>query len=559
MILFFLFPAIVSLTCLTIAVAVAADGTFRSRPDFSPPHFNITIECAGRCARGFIFVAPFVSCIDQSDDHEPFHSGAYIFTDTGDLVWSGFTYFSIWAANFQTARWKGQNVLFAFEGAHNGRHGHGHGHHTVLDQHYQTVRELRAGNHMLADKHEFIILDEKSALFQIYYPLQKDLSPYGGTNNQSWIVDARFQGKLRLHVDVHHLKLMYTEMDIETGTVLFEWRSLDHISPDESALPLPLGQAGFANSSSTAWDYFHINSITKGHDGHYLLSARHTSTIYKINGTDETVIWRLGGKHSDFVLGPNVTFGFQHHARYVNEGPGSDLISLFDNSVYGSKAGGGGDKEVRLAPFSRGKYIRLDYESKRATLERVQHPPNNSILSFSQGSLQMLPNANVLIGWGSEGQITEYSPNDEPVFHAYLASGFLQKKVQNYRAFRYNWTGFSSETIAVFAEAVDDPPAVHIYVSWNGDTETAVWRFVWLEKTVTKTRNIPRTGFETTFQLPGFPPAIGAIHVEAVNSNGRVLMVSQDVQAVPAYWSRAASNEIMQMENPEIPMNIHGL
>lgn len=68
-----------------------------------------------------------------------------------------------------------------------------------------------------------------------------------------------------------------------------------------------------------AWDYFHINSITKGNDGHYLLSARHASTIYKINGTGGTVIWRLGGKRSDFVLGPNVTFGFQHHARYMKD------------------------------------------------------------------------------------------------------------------------------------------------------------------------------------------------------------------------------------------------
>ena len=340
-------------------------------------------------------------------------------------------------------------------------------------------------------------------------------------------------------------------MDVETGTVAFEWRSLDHVSPDESALPLPLGQAGFANSSSMAWDYFHINSITKGNDGHYLLSARHTSTIYKINGTDGTVIWRLGGKRSDFMLGPNVTFGFQHHARYMEVGNGpSEVLSLFDNSVYGSEAGGGGDKEVRLYPFSRGKYIRLDYESKVATLERVFHPPHNSILSFSQGSLQTLPNANVLIGWGSEGQITEYSPDGDPVFHAFLDSGFLHDKVQNYRAFRYNWTGFSSETIAVFAEAVDHPPATNIYVSWNGDTETAVWRFVWVEEAVSgvikKMKEVKRMGFETTLRLSGPPAAIGVIYVEAISPDGRVLMVSEDVRAVPAYWSSTSLSEVIQ-------------
>lgn len=190
-----------------LAAAVIADGTFRSRPDLSPPHLNVTIECSGRCESGFLFVAPFAGYADLTD-HGPLQSGAYILTDSGDLVWSGFTYFSVWTANLQVARWKAQDILFAFEGAHNGLHGHGHGHHTILDQHYQTIRELRAGNHVLSDKHEFIILDEKTALFQIYHPIQLDLSPYGGANDQTWIVDARFQGSLCICVYEYYLKLM---------------------------------------------------------------------------------------------------------------------------------------------------------------------------------------------------------------------------------------------------------------------------------------------------------------------------------------------------------------
>lgn len=90
-----------------------------------------------------------------------------------------------WAGNFQAARWKGQPVLFSFEGAHNSLHGHGHGHHTFLDQNYQNIRELRAGNHMLSDKHEFIVLNETTALFQIYQPVQKNLRRYGGTDKQT--------------------------------------------------------------------------------------------------------------------------------------------------------------------------------------------------------------------------------------------------------------------------------------------------------------------------------------------------------------------------------------
>jgi len=521
------------LTLMATAAMVTADETYRSRPDLAPPQLNITIPCNGRCSSGYLFVAPFTGYTDPVD-HGPLQPGAYILTDTGDLVWSGFTYFSTWSGNFQSARWKGQDVLFAFEGSHNGLHGHGHGHHTILDTNYQNIRELRAGNHMLSDKHEFIINDdETTALFQIYHPLQMDLGPWGGDSTQSWIVDARFQ-----------------DMNIETGEVLFEWHSLDHISPTETALPLPLGQAGAGHNSSTAWDHFHINSIAKGADGHYLLSARHASTIFKINGSDGSIIWRLGGKHSDFELGPNVTFGFQHHARYLQSTPVYDIITLFDNSVYGSESAGGGDKEVHLYPYSRGKYIRLDHTRHTATLERPAllppqiHPP---ILAKSQGSLQTLPNDHALVNWGSEGQITEYDANGEPVFHAFLDSGILQDKLQNYRAFRYNWTGTSPETPAVVAERKAGSKVTTVFVSWNGDTLTRKWRACLGTPRPSASSMcvvVERTGFETVLQIPSSSydaaaPATNDVHVyvQAIDVLGEVLTTSNPVLAgPPAPW-----------------------
>lgn len=126
--------------------------------------------------------------------HGPRQEAPYIVRDDGELVWSGYTYFSIWAANFQKARWNGQDVLFGFEGDHNPAYGHGHGHATILNQRYETIRELRAGNHKLMDKHEFHVIDEKTALLQVYQPVPKDLSRWGASAEQQWIVDAIFQG-----------------------------------------------------------------------------------------------------------------------------------------------------------------------------------------------------------------------------------------------------------------------------------------------------------------------------------------------------------------------------
>lgn len=183
-----------ALQLLPLLSAIAtADWTYKSRPDLAPPHLNITIRDENFLQDGYLFVAPFTGHPNPVD-HGPLQGAPYILTDTGDLVWSGFTYFSIWAGNFQAARLNGQDVLFAFEGAHNGLHGHGHGHHTFLDQHYRNIRELRAAGHVLADKHEFEVVNEESALFQIYHPVPLDLSKYGASPEQQWIVDARFQG-----------------------------------------------------------------------------------------------------------------------------------------------------------------------------------------------------------------------------------------------------------------------------------------------------------------------------------------------------------------------------
>ncbi|PNH33872.1 hypothetical protein VD0002_g9905 [Verticillium dahliae] len=171
-----------------------ADMTYKSRPDLNPIKLNITIPCDDLCEPGYLFVAPFSGTGVEAPPKGPAQQGAYIIRNDGDLVWDGYTYFSPWTGNFQAARWNGSDIIFAFEGSHNGLHGHGHGRHVLLNQNYEVIRSLRAGGHFISDKHEFIIINEKTALFQIYQPLQMDLSSYGGDVDQTWIVDAIFQG-----------------------------------------------------------------------------------------------------------------------------------------------------------------------------------------------------------------------------------------------------------------------------------------------------------------------------------------------------------------------------
>jgi hypothetical protein len=73
--------------------------------------------------------------------------------------------------------------------------------------------------------------------------------------------------------------------------------------------------------------------------------------------------------------------------------------------------------------------------------------------------------------------MTEFKSDGTPIFHTYMDSGFLGLGVENYRGFRYNWTGIPNEAPAVVALKDEETSTTNIYVSWNGDTCTKIWRF----------------------------------------------------------------------------------
>ncbi|KAJ9138496.1 Arylsulfotransferase (ASST) domain protein [Coniochaeta hoffmannii] len=527
-----LVPAVTA--CLLVQRSLA-DWQFRSRPDLAPPRLNITIPATAEVDQGYLFLAPFAGLPDTpTEQHGPRQSGPYIFRDNGDLVWSGYGLYSIWSTNFQAARWKGEDVIFSFEGDHNAGYGHGHGHITFMDQHYETIRELRAGNHKLVDKHEFHVVNEETGLIQIYQPVPRNLTAWGAHEDQQWIVNAIIQ-----------------ELDIATGKLLFEWSSLDHVDPDEAILPINPGQAGSGYNSSDAWDYFHINSVDKNSAGDYLISARDACAVHKINGTSGEIIWRLGGKKSDFKFtSKKANFCFQHHARWLpipaKQGDDVEVISLYDNSAHGTEHNGG--HEVHTAPTSSGKILRLNTTAWTADLVQGFYPPDD-LLSKSQGSTQVLPNGNVLVGWGSEGAVTEFTPDGRPIFHAYMDSDALGVAVENYRAFRYNWTGLPSEEPAIVALAGE--AGTTVYVSWNGDTETQVWRFFELgvDEDVGSKRllgEVPRTSFETSLFVPD--RVVKNVSAEAVGVDGRALRATGfalvEAEVLPAHKSKTTSTHV---------------
>jgi hypothetical protein len=380
--------------------------------------------------------------------------------------------------NFEVQTYKGERVLTWWVGHHSG---YGRGEYVIADSAYNEVTRVRAGNGREGDHHEFLITPEGTALFTVYSEEAMDLSPVGGP------VDGRV------------LDGIVQEVNIETGEVLFEWHSLEHVGLEESYYrPSPDLEWGF--------DYFHINSIDAKPDGYLTISARRTSAVYKVDRGTGEVAWRLGGKNSDFEMGPGTRLYWQHDVRCHPD----NTITIFDNG------------RVTSDEQSRGIVVEIDEDAMKATLVGEYVRPERT-LSDTQGNVQVLPGGHVFVGWGSEPYFSEFSGDGELLFDAGFPPG-----VESYRAFRFPWKGEPQTRPAVVAEN-GEGGRVEIYASWNGATEVAAWGvFAGPGPDELKpVGSFPRTGFESVATLRADGPYFA---VKAEDAAGRELATSRTVE-----------------------------
>lgn len=136
------------------------------------------------------------------------------------------------------------------------------------------------------------------------------------------------------------------------------------------------------------------------------------------------------------------------------------------------------------------------------------------------------------MNWGSAGAVTEFDGEGEVLFHAFLDSGELWRNgdVQNYRGFRFNWTGIPNEEPAI--AAFERGKTISIYVSWNGDIETKVWRIFGVDGNGREVLlgEEERENFETSFYVRRNGDWDGFL-AEAVGGKGQVLRRSRVVKA----------------------------
>ncbi|EMR89762.1 hypothetical protein ACHAP3_001853 [Botrytis cinerea] len=344
--------------------------------------------------------------------------------------------------------------------------GHGSGGGVMLNSSYDKVYNISvnslAGG---ADGHEFQLTEDGGAMMNNYHTTIADCRPVGGPNGGK-VLTGSFQ-----------------EVDIETGWVRHTWNALDHFGLNESFTAYVDEEWG--------WDWFHMNSLQKTREGHYLISSRHLRMIAYINGTDGSKIWQVGGYNNDFTDlsdGNATNFAFQHHARFVND----DLteITFFDNhNMYINSP-----TPNCTTDCSRGMKIKLNYHNMTVKLvHQFYHP--KSVQAWAEGGIHALDNGNFLVGYGVVPSFVEFTETGEIAMEIqtrpwYVASG---RGTDLYRVYKFDWVAQPSwKPVMVEVRQI-------LYISWNGATEVDSWALYGGSSPTTMHHllTMPKTGFET--------------------------------------------------------------
>jgi outer membrane protein assembly factor BamB len=262
----------------------------------------------------------------------------------------------------------------------------------------------------------------------------------------------------------------------------------------------------YVSSRNAGYDYdpFHINSVAVDRHGDLIISARNTSTVYRVNPTTGKVIWRLGGKHPSFRMGAGTQTWGQHDALVQPDG----TVTAFDD--------GAGPPQVH--PYSRG--IREAIDTRHRTTRLIKEYDHSPALSANfEGGLQLIGDGNVFLGWGQQPYFSEDDAAGKQIFDAHFV-----EPTTTYRAYRVQWHA-QPPTLPALAARLRANGLGELYASWNGATDVAAWR-VLAGRTATSLRRVARAsdeGFETTVAVRSRGPYF---EVQPLGRGDRVLASS---------------------------------
>jgi len=283
--------------------------------------------------------------------------------------------------------------------------------HVILDENFNEVETIQAGNGYVAEAHDFQLLPNGNVLLFGYYMSEVDMSR---------IVEGGHPGALVSGTTVQ-------ELDAQRN-VIFQWRTWDYHTFEDFFSTLtddPRAQNAVINT-------FHLNTLNQDSDGHIFVATPQPAArlprsgwVKNINLQTGEIMWTLGGDENEFTFADvNQEDGMEAFTGHAFHRLENGNVMIYDN----------GKRDIRSSQVHE---YTLDENDKIA--EHVwTYVPDSAIYGTGRGNAQRLPNGNTMIGWGTvvgtlRPVATEVTPEGKKVWELY----FNNTAVGSYRAFRF--------------------------------------------------------------------------------------------------------------------------
>lgn len=275
------------------------------------------------------------------------------------------------------------------------------GYRVITDTSFNKIKRVKLVSHGAIDatqqpgleNHDFLLLSDNHYIAQAYY----EIAPRN--------IPAALNPATGIKV------LTPVVQEVLNGQVVWQWVGSDYPQLYENSIQFnDFSIAGKPN------DYLHINSLyIDPKDGNLIISLRHCNQILKLDRKNSSIIWKLGGKNSDFNIPEGMQFLRQHFATYINQGK---TLMLLDNG------------EANERSYSRVLEFDMDETSRTITAARAFDIPA-PFIQFA-GSVQKF-GTRYFIGGGSEPFILEVDIDKKiKTFEMQLPD-----RTNSYRALKY--------------------------------------------------------------------------------------------------------------------------
>jgi hypothetical protein len=438
-----------------------------------------------KLAKGDFLVASFPN-IDKPGPMDG-QSGPLILDSRLQPVWFKPLPTDVVAMDLKEQTYDGKPALSWWQGVVTGTGATVSGKVVVVNQHYHEVAVVAGKDGWVISPHDVVISGHDAWVTSCKDIKGLDLSAYGGAKNGT-LYDFAVQ-----------------EYDLQTGRLLYSWDAYRHVALSESYQVPPA-------KATVPWDAYHGNSVDLVGNGQFLVSMRNTWAAYLVDAKTGKIAWTLGGKDTAFSVPSSARFEWQHDVTLSKD----DILTLFDDNC--CEVLGGGTFGSPGGP-AKGLVLKLHQKKRTVTLVHQYLHGANFDVAFT-GSMQVLPNGNALVGWGSQPYFSEYTKAGKMLLDAVFPGKDL-----SYRAlFTDGWVGTPDFPPSGAARTVHGETTV--YASWNGATQVAAWR-VLAGRAVGHLRTVAtkaKSGFETAIPLAR---SYKLFKVQALDARGQELGTSE--------------------------------